>query len=595
MYESFYKLKEEPFRLSPDHRFSSRHPTYARAADYLRYGVERAEGIVMITGAPGTGKSTLVGDLIDGISPTRVLVANLVINQLEGDDLLRATAYAFGLRAEGLDKATVLHRIEDFFIQQAEAERRVLLVVDEAQGLPARALEELRLLTNLQLRGQPLLQVFLLGQEGLLEVVHDPSMEQLQQRIIAACHLEPLNEDETRTYVENRLEYAGWQGDPAIMDEAFSLIHQFSRGIPRRINLLCSRLLLYGSVDEKHELDGEDVQNVIEDLRREMLIRGEERAGAQTVAKGDVPTRKTVAQNPGLRSLPGGGAVKAAPAFPHVENQPKPQSQEIWRPFSPEDRKLKEPGPQEHDQNTAAPGNRPAEPAPLAAAPKTSENESPPGSQNVRAARQSPAPQESSQERQPPTESTGPRRPPPERSAAQPRTARPPVSNPDGNAESPEKRHTQHKPASNDQRPHRPRPEPPPRPESSSRPESTPQPESSPQPPPPARPRQDRQPNAGRTPPRVSENKPSPRRPAPTLFADARADRLGATQITDPDLDEESDTPSAYGHWLTGALITVLVLCVIYILNPDESRLFIGAIAGWFGALWEGLFGATSG
>lgn len=271
MYEHFYHLKAEPFRLSPDHRFCFNHQSYAKAKAYMQYAFERAEGFVMVTGRPGTGKSTLVNDLVDTLSSSGAKVAKLVSTQLEASDLLRMVAHAFGLQTENLDKATILQRLDKLLMSHQNDGRRALLIIDEAQDLSVSALEELRLLTNLQLNNQPLLQIFLLGQEELRALVQGPGMEQVHQRLVAACHLEQLKEDETKAYIIHRLEQVGWQGDPAISNAIYPVIYRFSAGIPRRINQVCSRLFLHGGVEGSHKLGVADIKVVIAELRQEQL------------------------------------------------------------------------------------------------------------------------------------------------------------------------------------------------------------------------------------------------------------------------------------------------------------------------------------
>ncbi len=271
MYEHFYQLKAEPFRLSPDHRFCFNHQSYAKAKAYMQYAFERAEGFVMVTGRPGTGKSTLVNDLVDTLSSSGAKVAKLVSTQLEAADLLRMVAHAFGLQTETLDKATILQRLDKLLMSLHGDGRRALLIIDEAQDLSTSALEELRLLTNLQLNNQPLLQIFLLGQEELRALVQGPGMEQVHQRLVAACHLEQLKEDETKAYIIHRLEQVGWQGDPAISNAIYPVVYRFSAGIPRRINQVCSRLFLHGGVEASHQLGVEDIRVVIGELQQEQL------------------------------------------------------------------------------------------------------------------------------------------------------------------------------------------------------------------------------------------------------------------------------------------------------------------------------------
>jgi general secretion pathway protein A len=274
MYEVFYKLKAEPFRLSPDHKFCFEHKGYAKARAYMAYAFRRAEGFVMITGRPGTGKTTLIGELVESLSRDEVFAANLVCTQLQADDLLKTVGYSFGIGSARIDKAELLQRLTVLFHRWHREGRRALLIVDEAQDLASSAMEELRLLTNIQIGGQPLLQIFLLGQPQLRDLILSPEMEQVHQRIVAASHIEGLQADETEAYVIHRLQVVGWQGDPAIDRAIFPLLHKFSEGVPRRINLICSRLFLLGSVEQRHTIGVEDVRIVISELQAEHLAAG---------------------------------------------------------------------------------------------------------------------------------------------------------------------------------------------------------------------------------------------------------------------------------------------------------------------------------
>jgi len=272
MFKTFYQLSAEPFRLSPDSRFCFPHPSYRKAIIYMRHAIQRGEGFIMITGRPGTGKTTVIQHLLRILKPGQVVVAKLVTSQLAADDLLRLVSYSFNLNPEGSDKAKLLFQLERFLRQQYRQGRRALLIVDEAQDMAENALEELRLLTNIQAGTQQLLQIFLVGQEKLRHVVIAPALEQLQQRMIAATHLEPLDATETRDYIKYRLHRVDWSGDPLISNEAYTMIHQFSRGIPRQINQICNRLLLHGSIEKKHRLGLADVRIVVEELQHELLL-----------------------------------------------------------------------------------------------------------------------------------------------------------------------------------------------------------------------------------------------------------------------------------------------------------------------------------
>ena len=274
MYEIFYNFSAEPFRLSPDHRFCFEHKSYGKARAYMAYAFKRAEGFVMITGRPGTGKTTLIGELVESLSVEKVVTANLVCTQLQADDLLRTVAYSFGISPSEAGKAELLQRLNTLLHRWHREGRRALLVVDEAQDLSTSAMEELRLLTNIQFGGQPLLQIFLLGQPELRDLILSPEMEQVHQRIVAASHIEGLEANETEAYVIHRLTAVGWCGDPAIDRAIFPVIHRFSEGVPRRINLICSRLFLLGSVEERHTIELEDVRVVITELQAENLAAG---------------------------------------------------------------------------------------------------------------------------------------------------------------------------------------------------------------------------------------------------------------------------------------------------------------------------------
>lgn len=270
MYQEFFGLAGKPFQLSPDVRFFFPSREHKRALSFLEYGLSQADGFIVITGDVGTGKTTLVHALLAALDPRETLVATVVTTQLKEDDLLNLVASKFGLRVNaGGSKALLLRDLERMFVQQARDGRRALLIVDEAQNLPKEAVEELRMLSNFQADGKPLLQVFLLGQEEFRATLLSPGFEQLRQRVIATYHLNPLDEAESRTYIEHRLSTVGWAHDPEITDDAFAAIYAFSDGVPRRINNLCDRLLLYGFLEELHRIDGAVVGVVSEEIGSE--------------------------------------------------------------------------------------------------------------------------------------------------------------------------------------------------------------------------------------------------------------------------------------------------------------------------------------
>jgi len=266
MYDQFYGLQGRPFQLTPDPHFYFESATHRKALSYLGYGLAQGEGFIVITGDIGAGKTTLVGHLMNTIDPQRLTAVKIVSTQVEGDDMLRLAAQSFGLAVDGLPKAQILRQIEGFLHAQARLGRRSLLIVDEAQNLPISAVEELRMLSNFQLGGQSLLQIFLLGQPEFRDLLKSPQLEQLRQRVIATHHLEPMMANEVEPYIVHRLSLVGWTGNPHFTAEAFAAIYAATDGVPRRVNALVSRLLLLGAIEQLGEIDGDAVQAVMADM-----------------------------------------------------------------------------------------------------------------------------------------------------------------------------------------------------------------------------------------------------------------------------------------------------------------------------------------
>jgi general secretion pathway protein A len=270
MYDALYGLSGKPFQLTPDQRFFFDSQGHHRALAYLRYGLEQGEGFIVITGGIGTGKTMLVRTLFSELASRNVMAAQLVTTQVEPEDMLRMVSASFGLAHEGMNKATLLHNLEAIARTRFAEGKHILLVVDEAQNLPPRSLEELRMLANFQIEGRSLFQSFLLGQEDLRRTLQAPNMEQLRQRIIAAYHLEPLSSDETRDYIEYRLKCVDWTGDPELEEEIFPLVYERTGGVPRRINTLCDRLMLFGCIESKHVLTADDLRIVAAEIEHEV-------------------------------------------------------------------------------------------------------------------------------------------------------------------------------------------------------------------------------------------------------------------------------------------------------------------------------------
>lgn len=270
MYEAHFGLSAPPFQLSPDPSFYFDSKGHSNALAYLRFGAYQGEGFIVVTGEIGAGKTTLVRALLAELNTEKVVAAQIVSTQLEAGDLLRSILAAFGLSSTGLTKAQLIASLEAFLTLLTTRGQRALLIVDEAQNLNQEAVEEMRMLSNFQFDQHALLQSFLVGQPELRKLLQTKSMEQFRQRVIASCHLGPLDAAETRAYVEHRLRRVGWQEYPHFEPEAFDAIHALSGGIPRRINVLCNRLLLGAYLKDAKAIDLPAVTEVAEELRAEV-------------------------------------------------------------------------------------------------------------------------------------------------------------------------------------------------------------------------------------------------------------------------------------------------------------------------------------
>jgi len=270
MYEDYYRFNAKPFQLNPDPRFFFGSKGHKRAMAYLDYGLSLGEGFIVISGEVGAGKTTLVRNLFRQLDANSLVAAQLVSTQMDAEDTLRSVAASFGLEHEGLAKSSLLKNLEDFLIAATRQGKRALLVVDEAQNLTPRAVEELRMLSNFQNNDRSLIQTFLLGQPEFRGILQSPNMQQLRQRVVASYHLGPLDSGETQGYIEHRLRTVGWNGNPSFDSEAFAALHRFTGGIPRRINTFCDRLLLFGFLEEKSHFGDAEINEVISDLKTEM-------------------------------------------------------------------------------------------------------------------------------------------------------------------------------------------------------------------------------------------------------------------------------------------------------------------------------------
>jgi general secretion pathway protein A len=265
MYERFYQLRERPFALSPDPEYLYPSRVHQEALDYLRYGLESHAGFVVITGAIGSGKTTLVQAVLRNLD-THTTVGRIVNTMLDPRELLETIMLDFGLEAAGRSKPQLLRDLAQYLVDQRLAGRMVLIVIDEAQNLSLAALEELRMLSNLETEKSKLLQIVLVGQPNLRDKLATAELEQLRQRITVSYHLAPLDEEETANYINHRLRRASIGAPLEFPREATALVHARSRGVPRIINIICDAALVFGYAEERRQIDRSLIGDVLGEL-----------------------------------------------------------------------------------------------------------------------------------------------------------------------------------------------------------------------------------------------------------------------------------------------------------------------------------------
>jgi general secretion pathway protein A len=320
MYEEYFGLSGAPFKLNPDPKFFFGSRSHNKAMAYLHYGVKQAEGFIVSTGPVGSGKSMLIGHLLDQLNRSNVIAAHLLTSNVEPGELLGHVLSAFRIEPENKGRTGELEAFEDYLFDQLNRGRRVLLIMDEAQNLPHKTLEELRMLSNIDYDGTPLFQVFLVGQPEFRETIESKELEQLRQRVIASYHLENLSQEETREYILHRLSVVGWREDPVFTDGAFNEIYKETEGLPRRINTLCNRVMLYCAMEKAHEATANIVETVIKELREEKL-------GRKDVTKEKLPPVRPVARKkPEPKESNGHIAKAVAKATKEKETREKPST-----------------------------------------------------------------------------------------------------------------------------------------------------------------------------------------------------------------------------------------------------------------------------
>lgn len=271
MYESHFGITGPPFQLTPDPGFYFDSKGHHRALVEFRRGLVEASGFVVVSGEIGAGKTTLVRTLLAELDPAEVAVAQILSTQLQADELLRAILFAFGVAGDHSAQVDPASAVRQFLVTLARESRRAVLIVDEAQNLHEGSFEALVALHSREpTEPQAALQICLVGQPELRGIVASRELQALRERVVATCHLGPIDQAETRGYIEHRLRKVGWNGHPGFDAPAFDEIFRWTQGVPRKINLLCNRLMLSRFLTQQTEIDAAAVAQTARDLRVEI-------------------------------------------------------------------------------------------------------------------------------------------------------------------------------------------------------------------------------------------------------------------------------------------------------------------------------------
>jgi general secretion pathway protein A len=272
MYESFYRLTDKPFKVTPDPRFLFLSESHKEALANLLYGIQERKGFVLLTGEVGTGKTTLLHTLLGRLGEG-TKTAFIFNTRLGPRDFFQYMFEEFGIPFMSKTKSECLMALNNFLIDRLREGKNAVLMVDEAQNLSSSILEEIRLLSNLETPTEKLIQILLVGQPELSEKLSLPELRQFRQRISVRYHIRPLSREETRAYVFERLRIAGNPYDKIFSDGSLDLIYAVSRGVPRLINIICDSAMLAGFARGEKLLGAELVRGAVRDLELETLPR----------------------------------------------------------------------------------------------------------------------------------------------------------------------------------------------------------------------------------------------------------------------------------------------------------------------------------
>ncbi len=266
MYIESFKLKELPFRLSPDPEFLYLSKNHSRAKAYMESTIWFTDGFVIITGEIGAGKTTLIETFLQELEKD-VVVAQISQTQISATEFLQATLVQFGINPFRMGKAELLTTLNGYLVEQYSVGRKVLLIVDEAQNLTLDTLEEIRMLSGVETTKDKVLRIILAGQPELNEKLDSPELVQLEQRVRLRFHLTALSAEDLQGYVLHRLEVAGSNGRKLFADACYPLLYKYTGGVPRLINTLCDTAMVAAFTADRDHVLLEDVQSAIAELR----------------------------------------------------------------------------------------------------------------------------------------------------------------------------------------------------------------------------------------------------------------------------------------------------------------------------------------
>ncbi len=269
MYCEFYGFREKPFNITPNPRFIFLSKNHREAFAHLLYGIDNHAGFIKLTGEVGTGKTTVLRTLFEQLDERGHRTALIFNPCLTAQELMRNINREFGISWEGLNISELLDALDRFLLQENTSGRTVVLVIDEAQNLEPQVLEQIRLISNLETKTDKLIQIILAGQPELGQLLECSELRQLSQRITVSYHLTPLDFEDTKAYIEHRLEVAGDWRAAVFAPQAVKQVFRYSGGVPRLINIICDRALLFGYIAESKEISGRIVKDAIAEIRKE--------------------------------------------------------------------------------------------------------------------------------------------------------------------------------------------------------------------------------------------------------------------------------------------------------------------------------------